>query len=205
MTHTAERNLRSKPDLQLFRLLLILGEAVDPGCVDRTRAYDIDANLAVLEFIRPRAGERTHCGFGGAIDAERRHAFDGNNRGIEDNGPAVGHERKGLLHSEEEPLHVGVEGLVEVFFSDLIDGRKFTAPRIGEKSIDAPVLLLNLSVELVEVRKLAGVSLDTGCGGSYFPDGGVKHFLCAGGGDKFFAFFYETVCGRKSRNRGPPR
>src|SRR5258707_11907803 len=66
MPHAAERHLRSKPSLQLFRLLFILGEAVDCGCVDRTRAHDIDANLAVLELIRPRPSEGTDSGFGGA-------------------------------------------------------------------------------------------------------------------------------------------
>src|SRR5882757_8417500 len=62
ISHAPERHLRNKPSLQLFRLLLILDEAVDCGCFDRTGTHDIDANLAVLKLIRPRAGEGTDSG-----------------------------------------------------------------------------------------------------------------------------------------------
>src|ERR1700755_1600678 len=202
MTHAAKGNRPHHPSLQPSCLFLILREPVDSWCVNRPRAYDIDANLAVFEFVCPCAGKGTDSRLGGAIDAERRHTFDGNNIGIKHNVCAVGHERKSLLHGEKNTLHVGVEGLVEVFFGDLIDGGKLTSSCIGEQSIDVPELLLDLGEELVEVCEFAGVRLDTGCARADLLDGGVEHFLATAGNDNFWAFRNEPLCGSKTDTRG---
>src|SRR5271163_3049686 len=49
----------------------------DAGSVDGAGANDVDANFAVFEVDGPGASEGTDRGFGGAVDAEIGHTFDG--------------------------------------------------------------------------------------------------------------------------------
>jgi hypothetical protein len=162
MTHATERDLGRQTCLQLFRLLPILGEGVDSRCVDGTGTHDIDADLPFLELIGPCAGEGADRRLGCAIDAKRRHSFDGNDRGVEHDGPAIGYKWKGFLHREEDAFNIRVEGLVKMLFGYLFDGGELAASSIGKQDIDMAMLLLDLCVELIEVCEVAGVGLDTG-------------------------------------------
>ena len=124
-----------------------------------------------------RSGAQPWC----AIDAERRHSFDGNDRGVEHDGPAIGHKWKRFLHCEEDTLNIRVESLIKVLLGYLVDGGKLADSSIGKQDIDTAMLLLDLGVELVEVCKVASVGLDT-C--RTRPDlfyGVVEHVLAATG------------------------
>ena len=118
------------------------------------------ADLPLLELIGPCAREGADRSLGSAIDAERRHSFDGNDRGVEDDGPTIGHKWKRFLHCEEDALTIRVEGFVEMHFGNLVDGGKLADSSIGKQDIDTAMLLLDMSEELIEVCKIAGIGLD---------------------------------------------
>ena len=57
-----QRYGRGEARLELLGLLLILYQAIEARCVDRTRTDRIDTDLAVLEIGGPAPGERPHRG-----------------------------------------------------------------------------------------------------------------------------------------------
>src|SRR5580698_8130229 len=195
MSHPSQRNLRGEAGLDLPGLLGILGEAVHSRSIDGAGADYIDANLAVLKLIRPRPGEGSDGSFCGAIDAKSGHTFDGYDGGIEHNRSTIGNKRKSLLHGEEHTFHIGIEGLVEVFFRDLIDCGKLAASCVGEEYIDATVLLPDLCVEFVEIGQLTCVGLYSGRVRSYLLYGRVEHFLAPASDDRLCAFGDKTLGG----------
>ena len=67
-----------------------------------------------------------------------------------------------LLHREEQPLHVAVEGLVEARLGDLPQRDKLAAARVGEEDVDAALLLLDDRVKPIEVCQDRDIAWDHG-------------------------------------------
>jgi hypothetical protein len=83
------------------------------------RTDSVHADALALPVHCPIAGKRAERRLGGAIDAEGRVSLDGNQRGVQDNRAAGGHQRQCSLNRKERALDVDVELLVEVFLIDL--------------------------------------------------------------------------------------
>jgi len=156
--------------------------------VDGAGADRVDANLAVFEILDPGAGEGADSGFCGAVNAESRSTFYGDDGGIENDRAAVGEERKRFLDGKEEAFDVGVECLVVMGFRDGTKWSEFAATGVGEENVDAALLLLDGGVETIEVGEIGNVALD---GGDVFADefdGGIELGLAAAGDEDVGAF-----------------
>ena len=91
--HAAHGDTADESGFELGGIADGLPQAIDGRGFDGAGADDVDADFAVLEIDGPTAGERAEGGFGGAVDAEGRHAFYGNDGGIENDRGAV--DKKG--------------------------------------------------------------------------------------------------------------
>src|SRR6202008_4063410 len=88
-------------------------------------------------------------------------AFVAGDGAVENDGAAVGDEVEKLLDGEEGAFDVDVEDKVELLFSDLAEGDKFTDAGVGEDDVDAAVLLRYVIMELVEVGEFGDVAHDS--------------------------------------------
>ena len=102
--HAAHGNAADESSFELGCIADGLSKAIDGRGFDGAGADDIDADFAVLEIDGPTAGEGAKGGFCGAVDAEGGHAFDGDDRGIENDGGTVDEKREGFLYCEENAL-----------------------------------------------------------------------------------------------------
>jgi hypothetical protein len=81
---------------------------------------------------------------------------------VEDDRRPACEQGQRLLHREEQPLHVAVEGLVEVRLGDLPQRDELAAARVGEEDVDPALLLLDDRVEPIEVCQDRDIALDPG-------------------------------------------
>src|SRR3989454_5032731 len=79
----------------------------------------------------------------------------------------IRHQRKGLLHREQEAFHIGVEDRVIMLLSYLAEGSILRRPGIREDNIELALLPLDLCEETIEIAKVRHVSL---YGGDSAPD-----------------------------------
>ena len=145
--HAAHGDTADESGFELGGIADGLPQAIDGRGFDGAGADDVDADFAVLEIDGPTAGERAEGGLGGAVDAEGRHAFYGNDGGVENDGGAVDEKREGFLYSEENAFYVYVESLVVVGFGDGAEGREFAEAGVGEEDVDAAFLLFDDGVQ----------------------------------------------------------
>ena len=190
-------------DLRLEELLGIWSEGIEDRRVDGAGAEDVHPNSPLLEFHQPGASERADCGLACAVDAERREALDAHNRAVQKNGAVVVEERERLLHGEERPAHVEVEGLVEVLLGDLIEFGEFAATGTGEEDVDLAFFAFDCLVETVEIGQVGGIALNTG---NVFADkfhGLIELVLAASCDEDVGSFFDEQFgCGERHAGRG---
>jgi hypothetical protein len=130
--------------------------------VDGAGAYGVHADVALFQVGGPGAREGTDGGFCGALNAIRRETFTGDDGGVEDDGGAVGEQRKGFLHGEEQAFHVDVEDGVEVLFGDFPEGSVGGDASVGEDDVEFAFLLLDLREEAIEIGEAGNVSLNSG-------------------------------------------
>src|SRR5207249_6934551 len=121
-------------------------------------AHRVHANAALLQVRGPCPRERTHGGFGGAINT-RRQPFTGDDGRIQDDGGTIRHERKRLLHREQEAFHIDVEDRVIVLLSDLAEGGIRRDAGIREHNIEPALLPLDSCEEAIKIAKVRHVSL----------------------------------------------
>src|SRR3984957_141566 len=162
-SRSAQRNGRSD-GLDVVVLLLF---PHPEACVVARRRNDartdrVDADALALQVHGPIAGKRAYRRFGGTIDAEGRVSLNGNQRGVQDNRAARGHERQCALNREERALDVDVELLVEVLLADLSQRSELTGAGIGEEDVEFALLLANGLKDLVDIPQARDISLDTG-------------------------------------------
>src|SRR5882724_9571630 len=127
---------------------------VEERGVDGAWTDDVDPNASSLEVRGPRAREGAYGGFRGRVDAEGREALDVGDGGVQDDGSAVGHQRKSLLHREQDALDVDVEGGVEMLFGDGAEGDEIAEAGVGEDEVEASLVVADLRVDPVKVGKL---------------------------------------------------
>ena len=72
---------------------------------------------------------------------------------VEKDGAVVVEEWEGLLHGEQRAADVEIEGLVEVFLSDLFELCEFTGSGAGEEDVDLAFFALDRLIEAIEVGK----------------------------------------------------
>src|SRR5882724_247275 len=150
---------------RLRALLPCLGggeQLVESRRIDGTGTHRIHPDAAILQFGRPRPGERADGSLRGAVHAVGRKSLAADDRGVEDDRRAVGHQRKRLLHGEQQALYVDVEDRVVELFADLPEGRIPRDARIREQDVEPPLFTLDLAEEAVEVGMVRNVAPDTG-------------------------------------------
>jgi hypothetical protein len=141
-SRSAQRNGRSD-GLSVVVLLLFRHPK---ACVVARRRNDartdrVDADAPALQVHSPIAGKRAYRRFGGTIDAKGRASLNGNQRGVQDNRAARGHQRQCALNREERALDVDIELLVEVFLLNLSQRSELTDAGIGEEDVEFALLL----------------------------------------------------------------
>src|SRR5258706_3862023 len=149
----------------LRALLPCLGggeQLVESRRIDWTGTHRIHPDATILQLGRPRPGERADGSLRGAVHAVGRKSLTANDRRVEDDRRAVGHQRKRLLHGEQQSLYVNVEDRVVELFADLAEGRIPRDTRIREQDVEPPLLTLDLAEEAVEVGMGRNVAPDTG-------------------------------------------
>src|SRR6266852_130891 len=149
----------------LRALLPCLGggeQLVESRRIDGTGAHRIHPNAAILQFGRPRPGERADGSLRGAVHAVGWKSLAADDRRVEDDRRAVGHQRKRLLHGEQQALYVDVEDRVVELVADLAEGRVPRDARIREQDVEPPLFTLDLAEEAVEVGMVRNAAPDTG-------------------------------------------
>src|SRR5437773_12063600 len=121
-------------------------------------AHCVHANASILQVRRPCPRERTHGGFGGAIHTIRRQPSAGDDGRSQDDRGTVRHQRKRLLHREQEPFHIDVEDRVIVLLGDRAEGSILRNTGIREHDIERALLPLDLCEEAIEVAEVRHVS-----------------------------------------------
>src|SRR4030081_2638824 len=108
--------LRSRAAVRSFRAGSVVrdGPSALPTCRRANRAQEIEADPALLEFVRPCTREGTQRGLARVVDAPPRASDDADDRALDDDRTAFVEVRKRLLHGEEGTAHVDVEYPVEV-------------------------------------------------------------------------------------------
>src|SRR5690242_11983586 len=105
-------------------LLFLLYVFAERRVVD-ARADGVDTDMAIFQFERPGARERSHGSLGSAVDAESFLRCSGSgNRSVEDDRTALVQERQRLLHSKEDAFHIGVKGVSKLFLGNIAQGGK---------------------------------------------------------------------------------
>jgi hypothetical protein len=122
-----------------------------------------DADTLALQVHSPIAGKRAERRFGATIDAEGRVPLNGNQRGVQDNRAARGHERQCALNREECALDVDVELLVEVFLRNLAQRTELADAGVGEEDVESALLLADDPINLVDIPQARDIPLDKGC------------------------------------------
>src|SRR5258705_10302792 len=97
----------------------------------------------------------------GRVNAVGRESLAADDRRVEDDRRAVGHQRKRLLHGEQQAFYVDREDRVVELFADLAEGRIPRDARIREQDVEAPLVTLDLAEEAVEVGLVRNVAPDT--------------------------------------------
>ena len=115
------------------------------------RADRVDADTLALQVHSPIAGKRAERCFGGTIDAEGRVSLNGNQRGVQDNRAARGHQRQCALNREECALDVDVELLVEVFLLNLSQRSELANAGVGKEDVEFALLLADGLINLVDI------------------------------------------------------
>jgi len=92
----------------IFRALLACrrgGEQlVESGCVDGTRAHRVHPDAAILQVGRPRPRERADGSLGGAVTRCCRESLAADDRRIEDDRRAVGHQGSAFCTVKSSPF-----------------------------------------------------------------------------------------------------
>src|SRR5216684_8870442 len=132
---------------------------VEDRRVDRTRAYRIDADAALLQLGRPGADEGADCRLSGAVGGEAGDALVLGDRCDHDDRPAVIQKRQGFLDREGQAARVDRKDLVEAFLRRLGERLRINDARPGEEDIDLCLLAGDLGVEPVEIGEVRYVSL----------------------------------------------
>src|SRR5262249_22213493 len=161
-TEPAERNRVGYHFPTLFACFRGSEQIAQSGRVDGARAYRVHANAAILQVRRPCPRERAHRGFGGAIDAIRGQPFASDDGGIQDDGSAIRHQRKRLLHRKKEAFDVDVEDKVVELLGDRAEGGMFRNTGIGEHDVELALLALDLREQAIEIAEIRHVSLYAG-------------------------------------------
>src|SRR6202022_1153359 len=104
----------------------------------------VDSNAAIFQIRRPGPGERTHGGLRGAINTVRRKPFTADNGRIENDGGAIGHQRKSLLYCEKHSFDIGVEDRVVELLGDLAEAGILRDTGIREHDIELALLPFDL-------------------------------------------------------------
>src|ERR1700683_2190000 len=169
---------------------LLFGQAklVVTWCRYGTGADDVYTDLAVFQIDDPAAREGTQRGFGRGIDAERRHALDGNHRSVEDDRRSSWHQRECLLHGEQCSLHIDVEGLVKTRFGDRAEWQQFTHAGVGEQNVDPSLISLDPLEQAVEIGEIGDVASNANRIGSDLRHGCVELVLAPSGDEDESAF-----------------
>ena len=77
-----------------------------------TRTHRVNADVPTLQVHGPIARKRAERRFGGTIDAEGRVSLNGNQRGVQANRAARGHQTQCALNREEsDPRSAAVSGI----------------------------------------------------------------------------------------------
>src|SRR5882672_5401855 len=148
-------------------------EAGETRCRNWARAHDVDANAPRGKLENPGPGEAANCGFGCAVHAEARGSLPPSGRTREDHGTAFLHQRQGLLHREEQSLHVRSEDPVDVLRGDGLEREQFSAAGVREHHVEATRVPRDLFVKPVEIREVRHVGLDA--------NGAAPNRTCGGG------------------------
>jgi hypothetical protein len=128
---------------------------------------------------------------------------DRRDRGVQEDGCTVGHERQRLLNREQESLHIGVERLVEVLLGDLSQWGELAATGVGEQHVHPPVLLLHRCVEPVEIGQVGHVAADPDHPAADLLDRGVQLGLAAAGDDHLGPLCREPLGSGQPDAAGP--
>ena len=83
----------------------------------RAGTDDVDPDPS-FELGSPSSGEGTYGRFAGAVHDSARKSLHSGNRTIQNDRPAVLHERQSLLHGKQAPTDVDVERIVEPFLGN---------------------------------------------------------------------------------------
>src|SRR5258706_758619 len=148
----------------LRALLPCLGggeQLVESRRIDWTGTHRIHPDATILQLGRPRPGERADGGLRGAVHAVGWKSLAADDRRVEDDRRAVGHQRKRLLHGEQQAFYVDGEDRVVELFADLAEGRIPRDARIREQDVEAPLFTLDLGKEAIEIAGLRNVAPDT--------------------------------------------
>ena len=179
-SRSAQRNGRNDG---LDVVVLLLLRHSETGVIARrrndARTDRVDADALALQVHSPIAGKRAERRFGGTVDAEGRVSLNGNQRGVQDNRAARGHERQCALNREERALDVDIELLVEMFLLNLSQRSELTDAGIGEEDVEFALLLADGLINLVDIPQARDISLDTGCRLADLANRLVEFFLAA--------------------------
>jgi hypothetical protein len=167
-------------------------EFLKGGGVDRSGAYNVDADAACLQICGPCAGKGPDRGLGCRVDAVGGETFAANDGAIENDGGAVGKQRKRLFDGKQEAFYVAGEDGVEVIFIDGFEGKVCEDARVGEDNIEPALFLFNLSKEAVQVLQIRHVTLNGAYVRTDLFDGLVEFGLIAAGDEDVGSFADEV-------------
>src|SRR4030095_3566643 len=137
-------------------------QLVESRRINGTGTHRIHPNAAILQLGRPRPSERADGSLRGAVHAVVRKSLASDDRRVEDDRRAVGHQGKRLLHGEQQSLYVDVEDRVVELFADLADGRIPRDARIREQDVEPALFTLDLAEEAAAGDMVRNVAPDTG-------------------------------------------
>src|SRR6266851_3473798 len=177
----------------LLSSLAAADELTQPLGIDGTGTDGIHADVARLEVCGPGAGEGTDGSFGRGIDTVYGQPPAADHRRVQDDGRAIGQQRKSLLYREEQTLYVATEDAVEVLF---VDGSKccvFGDSGVGEDDVEFALFALDLFEETVQISHVRDVSLDSGYIRADLLDRGIELRLCPARDKDISSLLHEAL------------
>src|SRR5213594_571848 len=130
--------------------------------VGDARAHRVHPDAAILQLGRPCPCERADGGLRGTVHTVGRESLAADDRRVEDDRCAVRHQRKNLLHGEQQALHVDVKDRIVELFGDLAEGRVSRDAGIREQDVKPPLLPLDLGEQAVEIAEVRNIASDSG-------------------------------------------